>query len=629
MNRSKIRLIAYICCLLFLVGILLPVNVSWAIDCRSYWTAEYKCMEGCGPCPNSSSNAPSIPTVDAGQQLGAQIGQLGAQMFMQALQGPSPEQVAAQQERQRQIAAQQAYAAQQAAIAEQQRQAEIARQKQEMHDRLVSKMKSDDGTSYGIQGLPGIYLNNSPSGDSGQQGLQLMKDDENDAPAPAGNTAVNAPSSGDEVQPNDGKLPLMKDDDNDNAPANTAVSEDAKSAPEGDQTGQKAVNLSGVPIADAHLDEASAGPDFDGRTTGNAPLGSLKPGASASDTGVVDLRGTSTDRVDPGIVNGSSPALAGTKHSDADTALMKHQWEMSIDARYLSDPAVQTNLRRLWQTARGDDDDAADAADAKLKNIVRDQFKAKGLTGQQIDDFFTKYMAIASGDGPVPKEWDRISPLAYSLDHSGAQTDAPTLLWMKSAPYYTDKEELDHIDAVESIKADHVKYMASGKQTEDDCVLYAIANGSGVDVQKVKDEFKNSVSGLAMEEVSDRRDPANMLKHPAEGGRGGTGPVEELLVAQKFGNVVPVPKDSFARAIATTGQPVITTLDVQPPNHAGHKVVVTGVYENKDGKYYYSVMDSTLYNAKTNPESTQYVEKSFFNAHLDSGGFVVLPNDQH
>ena len=47
-----------------------------------------------------------------------------------------------------------------------------------------------------------------------------------------------------------------------------------------------------------------------------------------------------------------------------------------------------------------------------------------------------------------------------------------------------------------------------------------------------------------------------------------------------------------------------------------------------DGKYYYSVMDSNLYDGKTNPNSTVYVEKSFFEEHLASGGFVVMPDDK-
>jgi hypothetical protein len=39
-------------------------------------------------------------------------------------------------------------------------------------------------------------------------------------------------------------------------------------------------------------------------------------------------------------------------------------------------------------------------------------------------------------------------------------------------------------------------------------------------------------------------------------------------------------------------------------------------------------MDSNLYDGKKNTSSTAYVEKSFFDEHLTSGGFVVMPNDK-
>jgi len=94
------------------------------------------------------------------------------------------------------------------------------------------------------------------------------------------------------------------------------------------------------------------------------------------------------------------------------------------------------------------------------------------------------------------------------------------------------------------------------------------------------------------------------------------------LVADKFGTVIPVPTDSYARAIASTKQPVITTVDLDKSG-VQHKVVVTGVYRTADGKIYYSVMDSNL--GPDYQNSTAYVEKSNFEEHLASGGFVVMP----
>jgi hypothetical protein len=113
-----------------------------------------------------------------------------------------------------------------------------------------------------------------------------------------------------------------------------------------------------------------------------------------------------------------------------------------------------------------------------------------------------------------------------------------------------------------------------------------------------------------------------VVMEPQNGGRGGVNAAEELLVADKFGKVVPVPTDSYARAIASTQQPVITTVQLDKSG-VQHKVVVTGVYRTADGKIYYSVMDSNLGSDYHN--STGYVEKSNFEEHLASGAFVVMP----
>jgi hypothetical protein len=321
--------------------------------------------------------------------------------------------------------------------------------------------------------------------------------------------------------------------------------------------------------------------------------------------------------VDPAIVNGSSPSLT----TDADKALMKHQWEMSIDPRYLSDPAVQQNIRDLWAAARSRDY----AADDKLKTILADQFKASGQTPQQIADFFTKFNAIATGEGSGPKEWSEVSSLANAMDVGlGSFVPPEVPAYVLTGPKYYSQKVAD-IGLAESITAPGISYKGSGKQAEDDCVLYAIANGSGVKVEQVKDELNAVVNKLGMDSTGERANPQIVVASLQQGGRGGVSAVEELLVAEKFGKVIPVPTDSYARAIASTGRPVITTVDLNPPNGTQHKVVVTGVHRAKDGKIYYSVMDSNLGNDYHN--STDYVEKSFFEDHLASGGFVVMPKD--
>lgn len=355
--------------------------------------------------------------------------------------------------------------------------------------------------------------------------------------------------------------------------------------------------------------------DFDGAAGGNAPIGKGNPNPGNAGSGAVDLRHAGTTVVDPARVDGTSPALQTMNPSDADKALMKHQWDMSIDSRYKNDSAVQQSIRDLWTAARSGDADA----DEKLKGILSDQFKAAGQTPQQRADFFANFNAIASGEGPTPKEWNEASQLANEMDTAGGSLPPAGAASAELPPYYG--QLVKDIGKAESVTA-NASYMGTGRQTQDDCVLYAIANGARVPEKQVNAEFTNIVSHLGMDPIEERANPDIAVMEPQNGGRGGVGAAEELLVADKFGKVVPVPTAGYARAIASTKQPVITTVQLDRSG-IQHKVVVTGVYRTADGKIYYSVMDSNL--GPDYHNSTAYVEKSNFEEHLASGGFVVLP----
>ena len=373
-----------------------------------------------------------------------------------------------------------------------------------------------------------------------------------------------------------------------------------------------AVSANSAQQSRSHLLDGIGNPDFDGTTTGNAPLGKADPNP---DSDAVDLRRASTTVVDPARVDGTSPALQTMNPSDADKALMKHQWEMSIDSRYKNDPEVQQNIRDLWTAARSGNADS----DEKLKGILSDQFNAAGETPQQRADFFANFNAIARDEGPTPKEWSTVSQLANEMDTASSSLRPAGADSAELPPYYG--QLVKDMGKAESVTA-NASYMGAGRQTQDDCVLYAIANGAHVPEKQVNAEFRKIVRDLGMDPIEERANPEIVVTEPQNGGRGGLNAAEELLVADKFGKVVPVPADSYARAIASTKQPVITTIQLDKTG-VQHKVVVTGVYRTADGKIYYSVMDSNL--GPDYHNSTGYVEKSNFEEHLASGGFVVLP----
>lgn len=314
---------------------------------------------------------------------------------------------------------------------------------------------------------------------------------------------------------------------------------------------------------------------------------------------------------------GSAPVdLSDVSPEKANRALMKHQWEMSIDWRYQNDPALQQYIRNLWSLAYSPESAQRDEGDAKLKGILADQLKANGLSGKEIAAFFTKVATFYSGQGEMPKTWSHASKFARDLD--AAPPPSASGAAAIELPYYD--QLVKSPGKGRSVKAS-VSTMSASAQTVDDCVLHAIANGAQVPFKRVKSTFTATLKNLGMDRIEERNNPELAVAEPKHGGRGGLNPFEEMLIAEQLGKVIAVPRGSFARAIESTGRPVVTTVVINDRG-ASHEVVVTGVYRSKDGKVYYAVMDSNL---KGYQNFTAYVEKAGFERHMPSGGYVIVP----
>jgi len=309
-----------------------------------------------------------------------------------------------------------------------------------------------------------------------------------------------------------------------------------------------------------------------------------------------------------GAGNGGSSGvvdLSGTTPTNADLALMKHQWQMSIDPRYKNDPQVQQYIRDLWNAARSRDEATRLDAANKIQAILTDQLKVEGWTPQQLKDFFANLNRFITNDGNPPTAWGQPSTMAQQID---AQTPMITRL------SYEDLL-LKSIEPAKSIKA-NVSYMGTDSQTADDCVIYAIANGAQVPVGQVKDAFGNMVKNLGMAPIEERNNPDLATTDSQHGGLGGLNPLEELLTAGKVGTVTAVTSVDFAQAIENTGMPVVTTIN------GNHEVLVTGAYQTADGKTYYSVMDSNL---KGYDNYTAYIDRQLFEGKMTWGGYVITP----
>jgi len=360
--------------------------------------------------------------------------------------------------------------------------------------------------------------------------------------------------------------------------------------------------------------EGEFGLKDDGAGSGLKGLDDTGTGSSGlkglGDTGMKTLPAVNTDS--------SVVDLSDTNLEDANKALMRHQWTMSIDQRYKDDPEVQQYIRDLWKSAASSN---SDPAMSRIRSILTDQLKVAGLTEQQIHGFFQTFDTFTTGQGPIPKAWDKASKLAHEID-AAAPIEEP------QRPY--NEILVDTLGKSENVKA-RVLYMGTGPQTTDDCVLHAISDGAQVPYAQVKARLEPTLKNLAIARIEVRNNPELAVTPQSKGGTGGLNPFEEILIAKQVGTVVGVPDKSFAKAIESTGRPVITSvrIDAYDANRelrdvANHEVAVTGVYRMPDGKVYYSVMDSNL---KSHPNYTAYVEKNDFEGHmLFGGGYVVVKN---
>jgi hypothetical protein len=566
----------------------------------SAWAQEYQswCVACCGTFSMSGGN----PSCSPGSNWGCKGGQntpgasgmynafygLGYQIgtaIGKALVGDPQEQARKQAEEQLR-AAEQAQAAelarQEAEAREAARKAEEARKKQEAYDRLSSQLQLSEGF------------------DGNGGGLTLMRGDGDDGLRPQGTSffGLGGGTGGSKLN-NDSKVADLR------PRQGYSVAAAAPANP-----GDTLPLIIGDPDTDSNvvdLRDKKAPLVVDPRTV----KGETKPPGSqhVSQTPITVSSSGSSKTSQPPITNSNVVDLRDVNPTNDSQGLMKHQWEMSIDWRYRNDPVVQQYINNLWASAFSSGEASIQAGDT-LNRILSDQMRANGRSPQQVDEFFGKVLTFVTGKEQVPRKWEKASKLAQDLDaDDGTSTTSSK----------TEKQLAKELEKAQSIKA-NVSYMAPGAQTRDDCVLYAIANGAQVPLKRVNETFRKTVKDLGMDQIENRQNPDLIVKRSGRG----VNPIEELLVADQLGDTIAVPRTSFARAIATTGKPVMVTVKLQRGQESvKHEVVLTGVYRTDDGAIYYAVMDSNLAKHKN---FTRYVEKSEFENEMPyEGGYVVIP----
>ncbi|MBI5244157.1 MAG: hypothetical protein HY922_10865 [Elusimicrobia bacterium] len=162
-------------------------------------------------------------------------------------------------------------------------------------------------------------------------------------------------------------------------------------------------------------------------------------------------------------------------------------------------------------------------------------------------------------------------------------------------------------------------------QVENDCVVWAIAHGAGVPYDDVRGIAEEAIRYAEGEKRGERlirytgtqtrcMNQRPQLRLRFKGMRAD----QTVMTAVQYGAIQSVVLSDFAKALAQTGRPIVTRIDVG----GGHAIVVNGVFEYKKN-IYIATVDSNLGDQVS--ENNVFWEAEKFAKVLTGEGFIIYP----
>ncbi|HSD97357.1 MAG TPA: hypothetical protein VLB06_09465 [Sulfuricaulis sp.] len=154
----------------------------------------------------------------------------------------------------------------------------------------------------------------------------------------------------------------------------------------------------------------------------------------------------------------------------------------------------------------------------------------------------------------------------------------------------------------------------AGKQSFEDCTIFALANASGLPYSVVAARATKLIGEGEWREAAARANPQKAIEQ--KGLIGG----EVVMLAEAFGQAEVVPSSAFAKTLKE-GRPVM--VNVVPENgnvEGGHEVVLARTFQH-GGETWYEMMDSNQ-----GPQRRLYLSSKELNTMLQENGVAFRPD---
>lgn len=214
-------------------------------------------------------------------------------------------------------------------------------------------------------------------------------------------------------------------------------------------------------------------------------------------------------------------------------------------------------------------------------------------------------MALAKRLGWSVEKQAHLNSALNKLDFGGnTNTDAQIRsVWQNVVTRGQDAELVQ-----EASQDGGLGFPGAGKQSFNDCAIFALANATGLPYGVVAARATLLISQGGWRQSIDRANPQTTIEQ--SGINGG----EVIMLAESFGQAEVVTSSDFAKTLKA-GRPIMVGLDV----FGGHEVVLTKTFQH-GGETWYVMMDSNQ-----NPDQRRFLSAKELDAVLGENGVAYRP----
>jgi len=241
------------------------------------------------------------------------------------------------------------------------------------------------------------------------------------------------------------------------------------------------------------------------------------------------------------------------------------------------------------------DASVVDLRDAKT--LTLDPSRVKGTfvpgsgstprTAESLESVIKSMSALAKTLGWSAEEQTRLARELNALDADG--TPGTTVRQGYEAWANMQAREKDPALAREAAKVGGVGFPGAGKQSTNDCTIFALANAAGLPYSVAAARATKLISEAEWRDPAERANPESVFEKGLNG-------QEVIMLAEAFGQAQVVPSSAFA-ATLNNGRPILLAVVLTQKQESNkysqgyHEVVLTKTFQH-EGETWFEMMDS-------------------------------------